>query len=840
LLDKRKKYFDDEPFLKLRRFRESKFRLRRNGMEIHCLEDWKFRLDSEGEPWRYDFDDQGWEEVVVPHDWAVSFPFSQKYSSGTGYLPGGLGWYRTAFRAAPVEKGRRVFIHFDGVYKHSQVWCNGYYLGGRASGFCGFSLDITHCLHQSGDNIIALKVDHRDFADSRWYTGSGIIRKAYITFRGPVFIPRDSLVIEGRVLDQNEGAFAVSAEAVNDGATDLAGLSAELAVAGPEGGGGVSAIGLGGLAAGQRRSFTLEAKITEPRLWSPESPNLYKITLDLSAPAEGGLQKLHTALPVRAGIRSIRFDPDQGFFLNGKSRKIRGVCVHDDAGCLGTALWPEVWRRRLEKLKAAGCNALRMSHNPHMDELYDLCDELGFLVMEEAFDEWEGCKNKWAQGHNVYPPVHQGYYEDFPLWHERDLADMVIRGRNHPSIILWSIGNEIDYPNDPYVHPLFQEMTGNNDASKPKAEMAYKPGKPNMERLKFLAAELTGIVKKYDKSRPVLAAAAFPELSSRIGFFDALDLIGYNYKEHLYPEDHRRFPQPILGSENGHSLAAWKAVEDNPFISGQFLWTGIDYMGEARGWPVRGSAAGLLDLGGYEKAAWYRRKSLWTGEPFVYLLTRPASNGGTGAPPGDRCEGLFRSWNYPPGTLVEVICYTNLPGAELFCNNESRGLRERSGPEYLSWELPFVRGGLRVEAAGDAGRARDSLQSTLPGVQIRLSLWRPRILPPGEEGPGESRYRIYQVEAEILDETGRLCAGEAPLVSVSLEGPGKILGLENGDLSDCSEYRAPRRRAYRGKLIIYVLAEKNREDGTILSARAEGFIPAHINLETQPEFSELP
>jgi hypothetical protein len=801
-------------------------------MEIRRIQNWKFRLDSGGEPWRRDFDDHEWEAVIVPHDWAVSFPFSPVFSSGTGYLPGGVGWYRAAFRGAPAEKGRRVYLHFDGVYKHSQVWCNGYYLGGRASGFCGFDLDITHCLHKSGDNVIALKADHRDIADSRWYTGSGLLRKVYVRFQDPVFIPQNSVFIESKIPAKNEGAFVVSAEAGNGGETDLAGLTAELAVEGPEGGAVLSAAGLGSLAAGHRSAFTLEAKIPGPRLWSPESPSLYKITLSLSAPSGEGIQKTLTALSLRAGIRSICFDPDRGFFLNGEARKIKGVCVHDDAGCLGAAVWPEVWRRRLEKLKAAGCNAIRMSHNPHMDELYDLCDELGFLVMEEAFDEWEGCKNKWSRGHNVYPPLHEGSYEDFPLWHERDLADMVIRGRNHPSIILWSIGNEIDYPNDPYVHPFFQEMTGNNDASKPKEEMAYNPDKPNMERLSFLAAELTGIIKKHDTTRPVLAAAAFPELSSRIGFFDSLDAVGYNYKEHLYREDHRRFPRlPILGSENGHSLGAWKAVEENLFIGGQFLWTGIDYMGEARGWPVRGSAAGLLDLAGNEKPAWYRRKSLWTGEPVACLFTRPVPEGDGQAPPGDRCEGLSRSWNYVPGSLVEVICYTNLPGAELFSNGESRGRREGSpGREYLSWTLPFVRGGLRVEAAGPGGRAEDSLESTLPGVQIRLTLWEPRIPPLPDEGPGESACRLRQIEAEVLDEEGRLCAGEAPMISVSLAGPGKIAGLENGDLSDCSEYSAPRRRAYGGKLIIYVLTEKNPGPETVLTAGAEGFPPARITL----------
>jgi hypothetical protein len=375
-------------------------------------------------------------------------------------------------------------------------------------------------------------------------------------------------------------------------------------------------------------------------------------------------------------------------------------------------------------------------------------------------------------------------------------------------------------------------MTGNNDASKPKEETRYNPGKPNMERLGFLAAELAEIVKKYDKTRPVLAAAAFPELSSRIGFFDSLDVAGYNYKEHLYREDHRRFPRlPILGSENGHSLGAWEAVEENPFISGQFLWTGIDYMGEARGWPVRGSAAGLLDLAGYEKTAWYRRKSIWTGAPFVYLVTRPVPDGGGREAPGDRGEALFRSWNYLPGNRVEVFCYTNLQRAELFCNGESRGIRERPpGIEYLSWELPFIRGGLRVEARGDRGAAEDSLESTLPGVQLRLALWRPRIPPLPEGGPGESKYRISQIEAEVLDEKGRLCTGESPLISVSLTGPGKIAGLENGDLSDCSEYSSPRRRAYRGKIIIYVLTEKNQDSETILTASAEGLIPARVKV----------
>jgi hypothetical protein len=362
--------------------------------------------------------------------------------------------------------------------------------------------------------------------------------------------------------------------------------------------------------------------------------------------------------------------------------------------------------------------------------------------------------------------------------------------------------------------------------------MLYNPDKPNMERLAVIAAELTAIVKKYDTSRPVIAAAAFPELSSRVGFFDAVDAAGYNYKEHLYDEDHRRFPRlPIIGSENGPGFAAWKTVEDRAYISGQFLWTGIDYMGEAHGWPVRGSAAGLLDLAGYEKTAWYRRKRIWSAEPTAYLATRPV-NPREGQPPGDRCEGLFRSWNYSSGCMIQVICYTTLDEAELFCNEISFGVRRRDGAcEYISWKIPFARGVLRVEARSGAHAASDSLTSTLPGVQIRMRRWTPPG-PPAHDGLwDDSAYRLHQIEAEILDEAGRLCPGESPMIEVSLEGPGRLLGIENGDLSDCTAYRLPRRRAYHGRLLIYVLTEKNRAGKTVLTAAAESFVPVSIDLE---------
>jgi hypothetical protein len=782
-------------------------------IEIIDLQHWKFALERDAgvsDLWSYDFDDSRWQDVIVPHDWAVSFPFSTSHSSGTGYLPGGIAWYRTAFSVKPDEgRQRKLFVHFDGVYKNSQVWCNGYYLGRRPSGYSGFRYDISHCVRRDGaPTVIAVKVSHDDIADSRWYTGSGIYRKVQVMRHDPVYIPAETLVIDSSRCGEDGSAEVLIRGAIqNDSGRVVKEARISFALCGAGGITHSEQLTRNALAPHDREAeaVTFEARITvsgtgsQPLRWSPADPNLYELRIAVNAVLDDGWETCYAPPPLRIGIRSIRFDPDRGFFLNDTPLKIKGVCIHHDAGCLGAAVWPDVWRRRLLKLKAMGCNAIRTSHNPHMDELYDLCDELGFLVMEEAFDEWEGCKNKWTRGHNVYPPVHQGYYEDFPQWHERDLAGMVIRGRNHPCIVLWSIGNEIDYPNDPYCHHSFQEMTGNNDHNKPTAEMRYNPAKPGMERLAVVAADLVRIVKRHDQSRPVLAAAAFPELSSRLGFFDALDMAGYNYKEHLYEADHRRFPRlPIIGSENGHSRAAWKAVTDHDYISGQFLWTGIDYLGEARGWPVRGSGSGLLDTAGFEKIAYFRRKALWSDAPTLYLAA--AADHGE-----DRLYQsweLSRSWNYMPGAGMLVVCYTNLEGAELLLNGTTigAGTWEHDG-EYLAWRIPFERGRLEVRGiAADGAVVADALESHLPAARLALRIWQ------SEAAPARAgAYCLYQIEAILLDEHGRHCVDGDRYVEVSLTGPGRLLGLENGDLADCDEYAGRRRRTFCGRLIIYVL-----------------------------------
>ena len=546
---------------------------------IRLSEGWRFHLGDAADAYYMGYDDRGWRQVTVPHDWAVEHPFDPCWASGTGYLPGGIGWYRGHFTLDAEDAARRVRITFEGVYKRARVWINSNYLGQHAYGYTSFSFDISEFV-RPGENVIAVRVDHSEVADSRWYTGSGVDRPVTLTVTDPVCFREHGIFAVTEADDGEEAVIGIRYE--TEGADKV-----RFSLRTPEGTAAAE-----GTAEGE--SGSLRLRVNAPRRWSPEDPFLYTLCGETE---KNGVVTDRAEIPF--GIRTGVFDADRGFFLNGENMKLKGVCVHHDAGCLGAAVPESVWRIRLEKLKDMGCNALRTAHNPPDPALLDLCDKLGFLVMDEAFDEWEGIKNKWWQGHNVYPPKHFGYAEDFPQWHAEDLRSMVERDRNHPCVILWSIGNEIDYPNDPYVTPLFKEVLGNNDANKPLAERLYDDRKPDAGRLAKVAAELTAQVHVLDDSRPVTSALSFPELSNRTGYADALDIAGYNYREQFYEEDHKAYPgRVILGSENSHDPAAWRAVTDHEYMAGQFLWTGVDFLGECPGWPKRISQAGALDLRG--------------------------------------------------------------------------------------------------------------------------------------------------------------------------------------------------------------------------------------------------
>lgn len=813
-------------------------------MKHLLLHKWKFNYGDCPEAWFKGFQDSAWEDVNVPHDWSVHMPFSKDNSSGTGYLPGGTGWYRTSFLLPEELKGKRIYITADGIYKNSQIWCNSYYLGKRPYGYSTFRYDITEqaCFGDT-PNLISIRVSHPDIADSRWFTGSGLVRKVTIQIEEQVHPKFQGIFFQTPSVSQERADILIENEIENNNSEDVTVTVINSLF--HEGRKVLSIDKSTLLPAAGSTKLVNTGTICDPVFWSPENPQMYQLCTEITARTIEGLPLSRMETSHWIGIRSFRFDPDHGFFLNDRPYKLKGVCIHHDAGCLGAAVLPEVWLRRLHALKEMGCNAIRMSHNPHMPELYDICDRLGFFVMDEAFDEWEGPKNKWSTGHNVYPPKHQGYYEDFQEWHRRDLEDLIRRDRNHPSIIAWSIGNEIDYPNDPYCHPLFESMTGNNDKNKPLAEQLYNPDRPKAERLPVIARELIKIVKESDTTRPVTGAVAFPELSSQVGFFDEFDLVGYNYKEQFYEEDHVRYPdKPFLGSENSHSYKAWKAVRDLEYISGQFLWTGIDYLGEAHGWPIHGSGAGILNLAGFKKTSYYRRKSYWSEKPMAYLVTARAGEDINGAWYDNNPEWkpMYRSWNYMPGEEIEIRCYTNTACAELYCNQKSYGVKEYDDClGYISWIVPYEIGKISVSAyAGCTDRvelAKDTITYTGRSCNIELNPWMIPVeysafLPLTDAEPypaADQAPYLKQLEVVITDEAGRPVVNDNTLLMVRVSGSGYLAGLENGDLADNTEYSAPYRRAHEGRLLIYIACENSASDTTV-TVSGDGLKTATITL----------
>lgn len=767
---------------------------RLNKIELLQNENWKFHLGEEPDAWRKDYDDTSWTEVILPHDWSVRKDFSKNYSSGMGYTTGGIAWYRHTFFLPEEYKGKNVQILFDGIYKNGSIWCNSYYKGYRPYGYATFGIDITEEVRFGEINEISVRVDHSEMADSRWFTGSGITRKVSLILQEPVYTVHDGVFFWTKDADPEKADIGIQNEICNNTGSeflvkvrnrlfDTAGIEAlcverEIRIPGRS-----------------TRKVCQEGRIYSPDLWSDVTPALYSLVTELSVFSQAGTQGQWYVTDQRhVGIRKAEFDPDRGFFINGRHTKLKGVCLHHDAGCLGAAVTKEIWYRRLKKLKNAGCNGIRMSHNPHMPELYELCDEMGFFVIDEAFDEWEGAKNKWTKGHNVYPPVHEGYYKDFPLWQEKDLKGMVRRDRSHPCVVLWSVGNEVDYPNDPYCHPLFTTMTGNNDANKPAAEKEYNPDKPNAERLTAIINMLIKEVKEEDDTRPATVAAAFPELTTQLGFIDNLQVVGYNYKEDLYQSHHKQFPDKVfLGSETDHSRKAWEAVKKNAYISGQFLWTGIDYMGETLGWPLRGSESGLLDMAGYEKPEYYRRRAMWCENPVIQLMTLRAGMG------EEIAKGCCLSWNYQVGELIEVRCYTNMEKVSLALNGKNLG-EGQEGKDCIIWNVPFEPGILK--ASSPAYETTSVLRTSGSPVAIQLSMY-----DEGEEIP-ENPFRIYQIEVTLTDRDGNLAETAENMLYVSVE-KGTLLGIENGNLRDVTEYTAPYRRAFHGKAIIYIRKKKD-------------------------------
>ena len=760
---------------------------------ITLNENWKFHYGEVPQAWYKGYDDSAWTSVTLPHDWSVHMPFEQTNSSGTGYLSGGIGWYRVRFSLPEAYKGKRVRVVFDGIYKNSRIWCNSYHIGKRPYGYTQISYDITDFVQFGAiDNEITVRVCHTDLADSRWFTGSGIYRKAYLVVEEQVHAVWNGVAFNVSRADEQSAAVCADAEIVNELDERVIGtLTASLKLCGSDEESVVFARVPAAMEAHEKKTFYLNGMIGKPKLWSCESPSLYELCISFEKEDENVI----VLDKERVGIRTFSFDADQGFFLNGKETKFKGVCVHHDGGCLGAAMYREVWLRRLLKLKEGGCNAIRCSHNPHMPELYDLCDELGLLMMDEAFDEWENPKNKWSTGHNVYPPKHEGYAEDFPEWHERDLADMVRRDRNHPSIFLWSIGNEVDYPNDPYSHPILDGAQINQPMFG-----GYKPDAPDAMRIGVIAKRLAARVRAVDTSRPVTGALAGVVMSNETEYPDAVDVVGYNYTENRYDEDHATYPKRVIyGSENGSGLDAWYAVKNKEFIFGQFIWTGTDYLGESGAWPSRGLYTGLLDFGSFPKPRGHFRASLWSEKPVTYIGTYPIQARFKNSQRTFLSPDAWDIWNYDSGQEIRVVCYTNAPQARLLLNGKVVGdmkpYDEKSGIIY--WDIPYQTGELKAEGCDTNGNivSSYSIQSSGRPYALRVSADRTTL--------SYDRATVHLI-VEIIDENGTIVKLGDNDITCTIEGPAHLLGLEGSDNRDMSDYTDNHHRAFHGRLLTYV------------------------------------
>jgi hypothetical protein len=757
-------------------------------------EDWRFlRIDScwnihETPDMRnVDFDDSRWRRITLPHDWGIELAMSPDKGSCQGYLPGGVAWYRKDLSSQVLPSATRLFIYFEGVYNHSEVYLNGRLLGKRPSGFASFLYDLTPYLNAGGKNVLAVRVDHSQEADSRWYTGSGINRNVWLITAPDVHLAQWGTAYRLTRINGKKAEVEVDVETTDNRATQSP-MTLQATVELSDANGKV--VAKASTAIGAQQKKTVKLTVSNPQRWTLDQPYLYTLTTRLS----NGDQSA-----VKAGLRSLEFSPDRGFALNGQWMKVKGVCIHDDAGVLGTAVPAEVWRRRIRELKAIGTNAIRMSHNPHAPELYDICDEEGMLVMDEASDEWEFPKRKWLKGWNQGRPGFEGTYTYFEEWIDRDVADMVRRDRCHPSIFLWSIGNEVDYPNDPYSHPV---LDGDGTGFTQPMYGGYKPEQPNAERIGRIAQRLAAVVKGIDASRPTTGALAGVVMSNETAYPDAIDVVGYNYTESRYDTDHQRYPKRVIyGSENRHDLEAWKAVRDKQHIFGQFLWTGIDYLGESGPWPARGSSAGLLDLAGQRKPNGWYRASLWSEQPVCYIGTSFISHGANEANRPQRRQrprvSTYASdtWNYQEGDRVRIVCYTNGKNAQLLLNGKpvegSFQRDEQTGVLYQ--DIDYQPGTLLCKADNGA-----TYQIKTSGQPYALRV---------------TTDSVAHVFVEVVDADGNLVKNADHEVTLSVRGA-RLLGMENGNIMDptAAGRRTPNRlRVLNGCLVGYLQDLRNGE-----------------------------
>lgn len=740
--------------------------------------DWRFWLGDDPAAKQPKFDDTNWRILNLPHDWSIEAAINPPPDGEAigGFFKHGIGWYRKNFTVKDTTK--KVVIEFDGVYMNSDVWINGHFLGRRPYGFVDFRYDLTEYLKKDGSsNLLAVRIDDSAEPAVRWYAGSGIYRHVRLIMTGythfrldggisittPEIKSEQATVKVEYIIDPNFftvqelQAWTKDPWKVKAQSKELTLLSSVIDSDGKIVASTESKLTLQSMGKGQ--FATQQIAVPKPRLWSDMTPELYKLRSTLK------LEDLTIDETVNTfGIRSLKFDVDRGLFVNGKSTKLKGVCLHQDAGSFGNAVPIAIWAYRLGLLKEMGCNAIRPSHHPFAPEFYDLCDQLGFYVFDEAFDEWT---RDWTVNYteNTRGKSKFGYHLYFNQWYETDLRAMLRRDRNHPSVILYSIGNEI-------------------------------PDQFNDEGWK-LAKKLMDICHEEDPTRPATAACDQSYVSSRNGFMDQLDIAGYNYIDRLYGDstyvhERTRFPNRlILGTETGRQIHYWLGVRDNDYVIGDFIWTGIDYLGETRKFPSRGSSSGLIDIAGGKKFGFYQRAAYWREDPVLQLFIVT----------GEKTNNAWQSqlaeikWNMPEKTNVTVRATTNCDEVELFLNNRSLGRKFVSHNLYTNdWEVEYRPGELKG-VGYLKGRPVVTSKLITTGTATKLKL---------TSLPLSIASALVLFEITLVDKAGMNVIDAPAVVTVNVEGSGRLFGLDSGDLVYDGLFKTNSRKAYQGRLLVTV------------------------------------
>ena len=751
--------------------------------------DWRFFKGDAAGAEAPSFRDSEWRMLNVPHDWSIEGPFDAGNATGGagGFLPAGIGWYRKHFTLPKEYARRRVFVEFDGVMANSDVWINGMHLGKRPYGYVSFGHELTKylVLGSGKTNVLAVRVDNSGQPASRWYTGAGIYRHVRLAATDPVHFLKWGTLVSTPHIEAGRARVLVQGTLVNQSETSFTGAMS-LTIVSPEGRAIVgSKSKMRTIAAGQTMDFQEECTVSNPELWQLDRPVLYHAYLMVRS--ESAL--LDDEL-VPFGIRDARFVPETGFWLNGRNVKIKGVCLHHDGGAFGAAVPLGVWEYRLGQLRTLGVNAVRTAHNPPAPEFLDLCDRMGFLVMDEMFDCWSGAKNPYD------------YHLYFDEWSKVDTRDTVRRDRNHPSIILYSAGNEI------------RDTT-------------------NAELAKKILAGLVEVFHQNDPTRPVTQGLFRPNVSHDYdnGLADLLDVVGTNYRDNELLAAYQAKPKrKIVGTEQRHDLPTWLAARDNPPHAGQFLWSGVDYLGESPKWPVIAAGSGLLDRTGMIKPMAYERQSWWSEHPVVHIVRRtdPAkiTNVDPGFEPLVRRQAQFADWTPPESAPHQetVEAYSNCQEVELFLNGRSLGAKPRNADDSPRvWQVAYEAGILRAVGKNvGAVAASHELRTAGEAARIRLVAGRNKLSPAWDD--------VCFVEAAVVDQNGVMVPGARDPIAFKTSGPGRVAAIDSGDNSSIEPFQASERRAYQGRCIAIIKANGSRGRIT-LTASAPGLIGTSITID---------